>query len=81
MFAVPSSGVTGGGQGGRVPPETSDRENCKREGGKLEMEVGKVIKRGADQTAVETKYLTRFLMKTFKDETTVFGDIYFCASC
>ena len=52
--SVDDSGVTGGGQGAECPPETSDREifadvsgklrrkvkeNCKREGGKLEMEV------------------------------------------
>ena len=59
-----------GSGGGRVPPETSEREifadvsgkkgkevkiweekkreNCKREGGKLEMEVGKVIERGEE---------------------------------
>ena len=69
-----TSGVTGGGQGDRVPPQTSDREifadvsgkkrqgkkgkrgenleekkeKCKREGGKLEMEVGKFIKSGED---------------------------------
>ena len=54
-----TSGVTAGGrQGAECPPETSDREifgdvsgkkgkrgeNCEREGVKLEMEVGKVIK-------------------------------------
>ena len=69
------SGITGGEQGGRVPPQRlltgkflltyrgkkearkkwkrgenweEKKENCKREGGKFEMEVGKVIKRGED---------------------------------
>ena len=60
-------------QGKRGENWEEKKENCKREGGKLEMEVGKVMKRGDDRKVMKRgEDLFFFLLFTFENDWNLF---------